>query len=421
LKRRSLDLDQVTDPVCRALFVMTSNQVQDPTSSELRDHFHAQRFLKMDFDSVDSAFQQAVAEGVFPGAVVLVSLEEQVVYERAFGHRSLEPRQTPMELGTIFDLASLTKPLATTVAIMLLIKEKKLRLDDLVTRVIPMYGVFGKNLTTFRHLLHHASGLPAWKAYFEEIRNGEKTGRINFVASRAAKNYVYEQIHREKPINAPGTQCLYSDLGFIILGEAVEILSGNTLDRFCQEKIFKPLGLRATGFVDLTRLRTHRLQPVEEMIAPTENCPWRKKILCGEVHDDNAYAMGGVAGHAGLFSSARDVHSLLVRLSRCLNGKDSFLPADLMRDFFKREPVPNNATFALGWDTPSSEHSASGHLFSANSVGHLGYTGCSVWCDLKRNCHIVLLTNRVHPSRKNEKIKDFRPAIHDQIMKVLFP
>ncbi|MGE5215562.1 MAG: serine hydrolase domain-containing protein [Chloroflexota bacterium] len=375
----------------------------------------------MDFHSVESAFEQAVAEGVFPGAVVLVSKDGNVIYERAFGYRSLLPHKTPMELGTIFDLASLTKPMATTVAIMLLVNEKKLRLDDLITRVIPMYGVFGKNLTTFRQLLNHSSGLPAWRAFYEEIVKSEKAGRINFVASRAAKYYVFEQIHREKPLATPGSQCLYSDLGFMILGEAIEVLTGNTLDRFCQDKIFKPLGLRATGFVDLTQLRTHRLQPVEDMIAPTENCPWRRKILCGEVHDDNAYAMGGVVGHAGLFSSARDVHAFLMRMSRCFEGKDSFLPRPLVQEFFKRDESPLNTSFALGWDTPSSERSASGIMFSKNSVGHLGYTGCSLWWDLEKNCHIVLLTNRVHPTRKNDKIKDFRPYIHDQIMKALFP
>ena len=375
----------------------------------------------MEFYTVENAFQQAVADGVFPGAVVLVSKDGSVVYEQAFGSRTLAPHKTAMELGTIFDLASLTKPMATTVAFMLLLKEKKVRLDDLITRVIPMYGVFGKNLTTFRHLLNHSSGLPAWKAFFEDILRTEKAGRINFVASRAAKNYVYEQIHREKPLCAPGSQCLYSDLGFMILGEAIEVLTSNTLDRFCQERIFKPLGLRATGFVDLTQLRTHRLQPVEEMIAPTENCPWRKKILCGEVHDDNAYAMGGVAGHAGLFSSARDVHAFLLRMSQCFQGKDNFLPQALVQEFFKKGESAGNANFALGWDTPSLERSASGHLFSSHSVGHLGFTGCSLWWDLEKSCHIVLLTNRVHPSRKNEKIKDFRPSIHDEIMKVLFP
>lgn len=375
----------------------------------------------MDFHSVEKSFQDAVADGVFPGAVVLVGKDDGVVYEQAFGSRSLLPDKSPMRLDTIFDLASLTKPIATAVALMLLVRERKLRLDDQLTRVIPMYGVFGKSLTTFRHLLNHSAGLPAWKAFFEDIVKNEKSGRINFVASRAAKNYVYEQIHREKAVSPPGSQSVYSDLGFMILAEAVEILTGNTFDRFCQERIFKPLGLRSTGFVDLTQLRTRRLQPVEEVIAPTENCPWRKKILCGEVHDDNAYAMGGVAGHAGLFSSAHDVHAFLVRMSQCLHGKDAFLPQTVVQEFLNRNPSLGDSTFALGWDTPSADRSASGSLFSPRSVGHLGFTGCSIWWDLEKNCHVVLLTNRVHPSRKNEKIKDFRPHIHDQIMKVLFP
>ena len=144
----------------------------------------------MDFHSIEKAFQRAVAEGVFPGAVVLVSKEGTVVYERAFGCRSIVPNTSTMELGTIFDLASLTKPMATTVALMILIKQKKLRLDDLVTRVIPMYGVFGKNLTTFRHLLNHTAGLPAWRGFFEEIIKHQRSGRINFITSRSAKNYV---------------------------------------------------------------------------------------------------------------------------------------------------------------------------------------------------------------------------------------
>ena len=373
-----------------------------------------------DFGGVEECFERAIAEGVFPGAVLLVGKQDAIVYERAFGHRSLVPQQTAMQAGTIFDLASLTKALATSVALMLLVREKKLRLDDQVTRVIPMYGVFGKSLTTFRHLLNHSAGLPAWKPYYEEIIKSENMGRVNFVASHAAKNYVYEQIHRERPEAAPGTRTLYSDLGFIILGEVIEILTGNTLDRFCQEKIFKPLNLRSTGFVDLTQIRTRRLQPVDEMIAPTEDCPWRKKILCGEVHDDNAYAMGGVAGHAGLFSSARDVHGLIARLSQCLLGNDNFVQQALLREFLGCD-APQEGNFALGWDTPSAGKSASGTLFSPRSVGHLGFTGCSIWWDLEKNCHVVLLTNRVHPSRKNEKIKEFRPQVHDLIMKALFP
>jgi len=375
----------------------------------------------MDFRAVENAFQEALNQAVFPGAVLLVGKDQNVVYERAFGNRATMPEKLPMQLETIFDVASLTKPLATTVAVMLLVQEKKIRLDDQVTRVIPMYGVLGKSVTTFRHLLAHRAGLPAWKPYFEEIIKSEKSGRINFVASRAAKSYVFELIHRDRPVSAPGRQSLYSDLGFMILGEAIEILTGNMLDRFCQERIFKPLGLRSTGFVDLTQLRMRRLQPITEMIAPTENCPWRKKVLCGEVHDGNAYAMGGVTGHAGLFSSARDIHALLVRLDQCLQGQDSFLPQPLVEEFLTRDKTAEHASFALGWDTPTPGQSASGNLFSPRSVGHLGFTGCSIWWDLEKSCHVVLLTNRVHPTRKNEKIKEFRPQIHDLIMKTLFP
>jgi CubicO group peptidase (beta-lactamase class C family) len=375
----------------------------------------------MDFRAVDSAFHDAVSQGVFPGAVLLVRQGRSVAHEAAYGSRATMPEKAPMALETVFDLASLTKPLATTLAFMLLVQERKIRLDDQVTRVIPMYGVLGKSVTTFRHLLSHASGLAAWKPFYEEIIKGEKSGRINFVGSRAAKSDVYELIHRDKPLSPPGSQALYSDLGFMILGEAVEILSGSALDRFCQERIFKPLGLRSTGFVDLTQLRARRLQPVTESIAPTENCPWRKKILCGEVHDDNCYAMGGVAGHAGLFSTARDLHSLLARLDQCLHGEDKFIARPLLEEFFTKDKSIERGTFALGWDTPTPGQSSSGSLFSPRSVGHLGFTGCSIWWDLEKDCHVILLTNRVHPTRKNEKIKEFRPQIHDLIMKALFP
>jgi CubicO group peptidase (beta-lactamase class C family) len=327
----------------------------------------------------------------------------------------------PMQAGTIFDLASLTKPLATTVAMMLLVSQQKVRLDDRVTHLFPTFGVLGKHAVTFRHLLNHSSGLPDWKPYYQDVLQCELRGQTNFVASQAAKRYVFAQIHREAPLSPAGQQSVYSDLGFMVLGEIVETVSGTTLDRFCQERIFNPLGLSSTSFIDLTRLRTRRIQPVEEMIAPTEDCPWRKKVLCGEVHDDNAYAVGGVAGHAGLFSSARDIHQLLARLNGCLRGKDSFLPQALIQEFLSKDETVKNSTRALGWDTPSENESASGQWFSSHSVGHLGFTGTSVWWDLEKNCHIVLLSNRVHPTRKNEKIRKFRPHIHDLIMQALNP
>jgi len=375
----------------------------------------------MIFRPVEEAFKEAVAQGVFPGAVVLVGKAGGVVFERAFGSRSVVPEKSPLLLEMIFDLASLTKPLATTLAILQLVREKKIRLDDRVTRFFPNFGVFGKTHVTFRLLLAHCSGLPAWRPYYEDIIKGEKGGKINFVASRAAKSYVFDQIHRERPISPPGGQSLYSDLGFMLLGEVVEEITGWTLDRYCSERIFKPIGLRATSFIDLTELRIRRFRPVKEMIAPTESCPWRKRVLCGEVHDDNAYAMGGVAGHAGLFSSARDIHLLLTRLRQCLHGQDPWLPSSLMQEFLTRDKTVKDSTYALGWDTPSPENSSSGSYFSPNSVGHLGFTGTSIWWDLEKDCHIVLLSNRIHPSRSSDKIKGFRPYIHDLIMKALHP
>ena len=375
----------------------------------------------VDFKSVEDAFEEAVIGGVFPGAVLLVGRGDEIVYEHAFGSRSLVPTISPMHTSTIFDLASLTKPLATTVVMMLLVSEKKICLDDRVTRFFPTFGVFDKHAVTFRHLLNHSSGLPHWKPYYEDVLKSEKGGKINFVASRAAKQYVFTQIHREKPVSPTGVQSLYSDLGFMVLGEIAESISGRTLDRFCQDRIFKPLDLKSTSFIDLTQGRTRRLQAGEEMIAPTEDCPWRKKVLCGEVHDDNAYAIGGVAGHAGLFSSARDIHQLLACLNGCLRGSDSFLPQALIQEFLSRDESVKNSTYALGWDTPSENKSSSGKYFSFHSVGHLGFTGTSIWWDLEKNCHVVLLSNRVHPTRKNEKIREFRPYIHDVIMKTLNP
>lgn len=374
----------------------------------------------MAFESVEQEMNAAVERGVFPGAVLLVRDADRVFYLRAFGSRSLEPERSPMQEGTIFDLSSLTKPLATSVAAMLLVREGKLRLEDRVSRFFHNFGVYGKTHVTFRHLLTHSSGLPAWRPYYKEILQSErKGGRINFLASDGAKKYVYQQITRERLEAPPGTAVLYSDLGFMLLGAAVEEISGANLDRFCRDRIFRPLGLRSTAFVDLSLLRARRLEPITAMIAPTERCPWRKRVLCGEVHDDNAFAMGGVAGHAGLFGSARDIDTLLCTLAACAAGSGSFLPQPLARQLWTRDETVPGSTWALGWDTPSSEKSMAGSLFSAHTVGHLGFTGTSVWVDIERHRHAILLSNRVHPSRDNDLIREFRPRIHDLVNQTL--
>jgi len=323
---------------------------------------------------------------------------------------------TPVHDGTIYDVSSLTKPIATTTAFLLLIKERKLKLDDRVTRLFHNFGVYGKTHITFRHLLAHNSGLAAWRPYYKEVLKVERGGRVNFLATHGAKEFVYDMVQRERPEHPPGQVTAYSDLNFMLLGQAIENVSGLTLDRYCHDRIFKPLGLRSTSFIDLSLLRTRRLVPVTEMIAPTERCPWRKKILCGEVHDDNAFAMGGVAGHSGLFAAARDLDVVVSKLRDCYHGRDDFLPTDLVREAFTRDRAVAGSTRALGWDTPSSRGSQAGSRFSKTTVGHLGFTGTSLWLDLERDVHVILLSNRVHPTRENDRIKAFRPVVHDLIL-----
>jgi CubicO group peptidase (beta-lactamase class C family) len=374
----------------------------------------------MSFAEVEGAMDAAVERRVFPGAVLLVREGGRVFYLRAFGHRSLEPSLTPMGEDTIFDVSSLTKPCATGIAMMLLVQEGKVRLDDRVTRFFHNFGVLGKTHITFRHLLSHCSGLAAWRPFYKDIAQLERRGgRIKFLGSQGAKAYVYQAIHQERLDAAPGTRTLYSDLGFILLGAVIEEVTGMPLDRFCHDRIFRALGLRATAFIDLSLLRTRRLEPVTEMIAPTERCPWRKKILCGEVHDDNAYAMGGVAGHAGLFASAKDLDALLCCLKDCYRGGNAFIASRIVQEFWTRDRAVPGSTWCLGWDTPSPADSSAGQAFSPHSVGHLGFTGTSVWLDLDRDRHVILLSNRVHPSRDNEQIRAFRPHIHDLIAQAL--
>ena len=378
----------------------------------------------MRFEDVEREMDAAVGRRVFPGAVLLVREGTRVFYLRAFGNRSLEPAVTPMGEDTIFDLSSLTKAFATSIAMMLLVAEGKVRLDDRVTRFFHNFGVLGKTHITFRHLLAHCSGLAAWRPFYKEILQIERRGgRIKFLGSPAAKAHVYQALHREALESTPGTRVVYSDLGFMLLGAVIEEIAGMPLDRYCHERIFRPLGLRATAFIDLSLLRARRLEPVTEMIAPTERCPWRKKLLCGEVHDDNAYAMGGVAGHAGLFSSAKDLDVLLCRLKESYRSPGlaggTFIPQRIMHEFWSRDQTVNGSTWCLGWDTPSPTGSAAGSGFAPRSVGHLGFTGTSVWLDLDRDRHVILLSNRVHPSRDNDQIRAFRPVIHDRVVEAL--
>jgi CubicO group peptidase (beta-lactamase class C family) len=371
------------------------------------------------WSEVEQAFNGAIENGVIPGATIVVRRGADVAFEGAFGLRSIEPARTPAKIETVYDLSSLTKALATTVAVMLLARDGKFRLDDRVTRFFPNFGVHGKTAVTFRHLLAHCAGLPAWRPFYQRIAEIEKGGRVNLMASYGAKEFTYEEIHREKPDAPPATTAIYSDLGFIMLGETIEKVAGVALNRFCREKIFRPLGLRATDYIDISLVRSRRLEPVTDMFAPTENCPSRMRLLVGEVDDENAFAMGGVAGHAGLFAPVREVDRIARELIACYAGRSDLVPQKIVREFWTRDSTVPGSTWALGWDTPSPQGSSSGRYFSPNAVGHLGFTGTSIWIEPEREIAVSMLTNRVHPRRDNQRIREFRPKIHDLIMDAL--
>ena len=373
----------------------------------------------MGWSEVERAFNDAVEQQVIPGATLVVRRGADVAFEGAFGFRSIEPNRTPAKIETVYDLSSLTKALATTVAVMILARDSKFRLDDRVTRFFPNFGVHGKTTITFRQLLAHCSGLAAWRPFYQRIADIESSGRVNFMASRGAKEFAYEEIHREKPDAKPRTKTIYSDLGFIVLGETIEKIAGISLNRFCREKILRPLGLRATDYIDISLVRSRRLEPVADMFAPTGFCPSRKRLLVGEVDDENAFAMGGVAGHAGLFAPVREIDRLARELIACYAGRSDFVPQKIIREFWTRDTTVPGSTWALGWDMPSPENSSSGHRFSPAAVGHLGFTGTSIWIEPDSEVAISMLTNRVHPRRDNEKIREFRPKIHDLIMDAL--
>ena len=388
----------------------------------------------MRLDALDAACRRGVSAGAFPGAVVLVGNGAGILCHRAYGHRALAPERLPMMPDTVFDLSSLTKPMATTTAMMLLVRDGRVRLDDPACTVIPEFGRGARAAVTFRQLLNHTSGLPAWKPYYETVIPVTQAVSEPLSGTRAPRHPaavipaklvpdpdrgagIQGWIHDEELVAPPGEKHLYSDLGFILLGEAIERLSGRPLDRFCQDEIFAPLGLASTFFVDLSGSAPEPRPRAGRTIAATEDCARRRKTLCGQVHDDNAYAMGGVAGHAGVFSSAPDVHRFLRFLGRCYeDAEPDFLPGAVVREFLDAERTLPGQTHVLGWDTPSSERSSSGRHFSARTVGHLGFTGTSIWWDLERDVHVVFFTNRVHPSRDNPAIREFRPLVHDTVM-----
>ena len=326
----------------------------------------------------------------FPGASLAVGYREKLLVCRGFGRLDYTATSAPANLHTVYDLASLTKVVCTTTLVMQACERGVIDLDDRLGRYFPEFRAGNKRQVALRHLLSHSSRLPAHIPLYKHAG-----GREN----------ILRRILDTPLQHRPGSRSLYSDLGFILLGAAVERACGDSLDSLAREQIFRPLGMRRTRF--------HPPSDWRPRIAPTEDDPWRKRLLRGEVHDENACAMGGVAAHAGLFGTAPD---LAVFCQALLNGgvynHRRIVKRSTLDAFTKRQADPRDSSRALGWDTPSPNSSA-GNKLSPQSYGHTGFTGTSLWIDPTRRLFIVLLTNRVHPSRDNSAIQPARREVAD--------
>ena len=347
-------------------------------------------------DSVRLLMQMAVRDSVFPGAVLLVARKGLIVMDEAFGKMGYNKFNRPMPLNAIFDMASVTKCVATTTACMLLYERGQLALDAPVQKYLPEFAGAGKEKVTIRNLLTHSSGLMAYRRYFLDFHT---PGEI-------IKTILHEPL--ENPV---GAKTVYSDLGIILLGKIVEKLSGQPLDFFCREQIFKQLKMYATTYNPSPQLLAR--------IPPTEFDSWRGRMVHGQVHDENAFSLGGVSGHAGLFSTARDLAIFLnMLLNRGAYEGGQLLKPETIALFTSRQNVVAGGSRGLGWDTADGKNSA-GHFMSAGAFGHTGFTGTSVWTDPEKNMFVILLSNRVHPTRNNQKLLSFRARLHDAVMRAV--
>lgn len=356
----------------------------------------------------------------YPGAVLRVSMRGRVLIEHAAGTTALPgvaSPVTPVRPDTIFDLASLTKPLVTVPLLYRLFGEGRLAPDDPAGRFVPELANTPWAGATIARLMDHTSGLPAWRPFAAKLvaSSGEA-----IAGTPSAVDSVLRRIAAESPAAAPGVVCTYSDLGYILLGRIVEAVTGESLDAAFRRLVAVPLGLDRAFFVPV-RGGVASAPPVPAGdVAATERCPTRGRVLRGEVHDDNAWVLGGVAGHAGLFADAAAVDRIATALVAAWAGEDAslFVPG-VVRDAWTARAAPAGATRVRGFDTPSPAGSLAGDRAPAGTVGHLGFTGTSVWMHPSSGMVIVLLTNRVHPTRANEALRAVRPAAHDAVWDAL--
>ncbi len=349
---------------------------------------------------------EATAAKRVAGAVLRVEIAGAVVHESAHGVTRYDApaRVSP---DTWFDLASLTKILATTPAAMLLVQRGVLNLaspmrrylnfGDTIQHRVPQNSFADRPVENF---LRHVSGAAAWKPLFRAVPP-------DMLNSPAGKACIARALLAEQPATAAISPQVYSDLGFAMVGLALEEIARQPLHEFVAREIFAPLGIG--------ELACLQLAPRPGLtIAATEDCPWRGRVLVGEVHDENTWAAGGCLGQSGVFGTARGVAQLAAEFLAAARGEGRlFSSATLAR--FLRAPTDVSGSFRVGFDTPNRQGSAAGSHFGPHAFGHLGFTGCSLWCDPDRRLSVVLLTNRVHPTRRNDALKELRPAVHDAI------
>lgn len=364
---------------------MVSPQIIIPNSAS------AQR---IQFAEAYSVLEHAVSEQAFPGAAFGVFGEGKVLALDGVGRLTYDPADAAVTASTVYDLASVTKVLATTSMAMLLYQNGTLVLDQPLAQVLPAFAQgeaagSPRHRVTLRMLLTHNSGLPGYAKLFEQVEGHDA---------------MLDACLRLPLEAAPESRAEYSDPGFILLGEALQTIAAERLDRFCTREVFTPLAMSSTRFLPPSGWRAS-IPPTEEDLT------FRRRVIQGEVQDENCFVLGGVSGHAGLFSNALDP----LLYAQCLFEDEHIFRREVVDLFTTRAEMPPNSSRALGWDTPS-QPSSSGRFFSRHSAGHLGYAGTSLWIDFERKLAVVLLTNRTWPRRQSQAIRVVRPAFHDAVI-----
>lgn len=346
-------------------------------------------------DTVRLVLERALRDSAFPGAFAVVGNRAGVIVAHGVGRLDPAPNEPTPDEQTVWDMASLTKVISLTSAVTVLVGNGTLDLDARVQRYLPEWTGQWKDQVTVRDLMTHSAGLPSWRPLYKETTTA--------VAARALVLSTPLEV-------SPGQRMVYSDLGAILVGLIVERLSGTTLDRFVAQHVFGPLGMTSTRYLPPASWRSR--------IAPTEVDPWRQRHLRGEVHDENAHRLGGVSAHAGLFSTGADL-SRFARMmlnGGTLDGTSVFDADALTRVTAVQKPALSHR--AIGWETANGANSG-GQRMSRRAFGHTGFTGTSIWMDPERDVFIILLTNRVNPTRENRRIGDVRVSLANAVMGVL--